>query len=86
MARGDSYQLQGQQGGVVLTSSSSADDGEGPFRWIQVINDAQFNDIASQKISGVSALSGLTIPAGVGFGGVFSDVELVSGVVIAYSE
>jgi hypothetical protein len=37
MPRGDSYQLQGQQGGIVLTG---ADNATGTFRWIQAIEDS----------------------------------------------
>lgn len=54
------------------------------FRWIQVINDTVFASIASNNITDASALSGLTIPAGVGIGGNFTQIEVTSGVVIAY--
>ena len=54
------------------------------FRWIQVINDTVFASIASNNITDASVLSGLTIPAGVGIGGNFTQIEVTSGVVIAY--
>jgi len=81
MPRGDSYQLQGQQGGVVLAGTST----QGQFRWIQVINDAVFDDLVSTNIENAqSDLVGITIPAGVGIGGSFTNISLSAGVVIAY--
>ena len=54
------------------------------FRWIQVINDTVLASITSNNITDASVLSGLTIPAGLGFGGSFTQIEVTSGVVIAY--
>ncbi len=82
MPRGDSYQLQGQQGGVVL---SAVEASFGPFRWLQVINDAVFDDLSATNFGNTEAnLVGITIPAGVGIGGNFDNVSVLSGVVIAY--
>lgn len=77
-----SYDLQGQGGGVVVTS----DDGTvtGDFRWIQVVNDAVLDSLDSSNISGFSSLVDISLPAGTGFGGRFSEIAVTSGVVIAY--
>jgi hypothetical protein len=84
MPRGDSYQLQGGNGGIVL--STAATTYTGPIRWIQVINDAVLGTVASASgnISGASRLQGITLPAGLGIGGEFSQVVLTSGVVVVY--
>ena len=86
MARGDSYQLQGQQGGVVLTGADSA---VGSFRWIQAVEDSVLlcdtGETAGNLVDIIN-LDGKTLPAGVGIGGVFTKVEISSGTVIAYYE
>ena len=84
MGRGDSYQLQGQQGGIVLTSDDSA---TGTFRWIQAIEDSVLLTDTGEtagNLTHIINLDGKTLPAGVGIGGVFSKVEIASGTVIAY--
>ena len=83
MARGDSYQLQGQQGGVVITNTDPA---AGNFRWIQVITDTVFGVLTSQNLLYTSELVGPTIPAGIGIGGRFTNIQVSSGLVIAYYE
>jgi hypothetical protein len=84
MGRGDSYQLQGQMGGVVLTGADSV---EGSFRWIQAIEDsvllADTGETAG-NLADIGNLDGKTLLAGVGIGGIFSKVEISSGTVIAY--
>ena len=87
MARGDSYQLQGQQGGVVIEAGEAVYQGN--FRWIQVVNDTVLNVLGSPNINGVSSqgpanLTGITLPAGLGIGGQFTNIGVTSGVVIAY--
>ena len=77
-----SYDLQGQGGGVVLDSGSGSVTDN--FRWIQVVNDAVLTSLTSSNISSASSLEGITLPAGIGFGGRFSEIELTSGVIIAY--
>ena len=77
-----SYDLQGQGGGVVLDSGSGSVTDN--FRWIQVVNDAVLTSLTSSNISSTSSLEGITLPAGIGFGGRFSEIELTSGVIIAY--
>lgn len=86
MARGDSYQLQGQQGGVVLTGADSA---VGSFRWIQAVEDSVLlcdTGETAGNLADIINLDGKTLPAGVGIGGVFTKVEISSGTVIAYYE
>jgi hypothetical protein len=81
MARGDSYQLQGQQGGVVFSPGVSL---SGNFRWIQVVADTVFSDVTATNLDFASALIGPTIPAGIGIGGRFTNIGVTSGLVIAY--
>ena len=79
-----SYDLQGQNGGIVLSTAATTYTGK--IRWIQVVNDAVLATVtsASGNISGASRLQTITLPAGLGIGGDFSQVVLTSGVVIAY--
>jgi len=84
MARGDSYQLQGQQGGIVLKDADSA---TGRFRWIQAIEDSVLLTDTGEtagNLTDIINLDGKTLPAGVGIGGEFSKVQISSGLVIAY--
>ncbi len=81
MARGDSYQLQGQQGGVVLAAGDSA---SGPFRWVQVLIDTEFDVFESNLESGDTFLTGLILPAGSGIGGNITAIAVSTGLVIAY--
>ena len=83
MATDASYNLQGLGGGIVLTTGDFYD---GKIRWIQVINDAVITVIPSDNVTDTLKLSGVTLPAGLGFGGKFTYVELTSGIVIAYFE
>jgi len=85
MARGDSYQLQGQQGGKVFTAANSAVTGN--FRWLQIVNDTAFSAIASNLEDGASKLITITHPAGTGIGGSITGFTISSGttgVVIGY--
>jgi len=75
------YNMQGQGGGIVLNAGDSA---SGKFRWIQVINDAVIDDLISNNITDNDKLEDITIPAGVGIGGMFTSINVTSGVVIAY--
>ncbi len=58
----------------------------GNIRWIQVVNDAVLGTVASASgnVSGASRLQSITLPAGLGIGGNFSQVVVTSGVVIVY--
>jgi hypothetical protein len=83
MPRGDSYQLQGQQGGVVLEAGDLSSGG--PYRWVQVISDTVFGTFESNITDSDTKLVGVTVPAGIGIGGNITSVEVTSGVVIAYT-
>jgi hypothetical protein len=78
------YDLQGQGGSIVLNASVNTYTGN--IRWIQVVNDAVLATVASASgnVSGSSRLASITLPAGLGIGGNFSQVVLTSGVVIVY--
>lgn len=80
--RGDSYQLQGQQGGTVFNAGQTA---TGSFRWVQVANDTIFSAFTSNLTDGATKLITITHPAGTGIGGIISGFTVTSGVVIAYS-
>ena len=84
MASPTSYDLQGQGGGIVLSTAATTYTGK--IRWIQVVNDAVLSTVASSSgnISGSSRLTAITLPAGLGIGGDFSSVVLTSGVVVVY--
>jgi hypothetical protein len=86
MAAPVSYDLQGQGGSIVLTSAVGFTTYTGNIRWIQVVNDAVLATVASSSgnVSGASRLQSITLPAGLGIGGNFSQVVLTSGVVIVY--
>ena len=84
MPRGDSYQLQGQQGGIVLTGADSA---TGTFRWIQAVEDSVILSDTGETAGNLADIANLdekTLPAGAGIGGVFTKVQISSGTVIAY--
>jgi hypothetical protein len=84
MPRGDSYQLQGQMGGIVLTGADSA---TGNFRWIQAIEDSVLLTDTGEtagNLADISNLDGKTLPAGAGLGGIFTKVQIGSGTVVAY--
>jgi hypothetical protein len=80
------YDLQGQGGSIVLTSAVGFTTYTGNIRWIQVVNDAVLSTVASASgnVTGASRLQTITLPAGLGIGGNFSQVVLTSGVVIVY--
>jgi hypothetical protein len=84
MASAISWDLQGQGGGIVLSTAATTYTGK--IRWIQVVNDAVLATVASASgsISGATRLTAITLPAGLGIGGDFSQVILTSGVVIVY--
>lgn len=82
--RGDSYQLQGQMGGIVLTGADSA---TGSFRWIQAIEDSVLLTDTGEtagNLADIINLDGKTLPAGAGLGGIFTKVQISSGTVVAY--
>jgi hypothetical protein len=76
-----SYDLQGQGGGEILATGESATKN---IRWIQCLTDCVFTTISSPNLANASNMVGVTIPAGVGIGGLFDDVELTSGLAAVY--
>jgi hypothetical protein len=78
-----SYDLQGQGGGIVLSTATQS-NATGNFRWIQVVNDTVLATLTSDNIANEDDLAGITLPAGLGIGGRFSFVDVASGTVIAY--
>lgn len=84
MAAPVSYDLQGQGGSIVLNASVTTYTGN--IRWIQVVTDAVLATVASASgnVSGALRLQSITLPAGLGIGGNFSQVVVTSGVVIVY--
>jgi hypothetical protein len=76
-----SYDLQGQDRGKVFTSG---DDGVVGVRWFQATTDCVISGIASSNLENASVLVGITIPAGVGFGGRMEAISLSSGVAVVY--
>ena len=82
MARGDSYQLQGQQGGVYLSGAQTA---TGSFRNIAALTATTITGMTSNFVSDVNApITALVIPAGTSVGGQFKDVTISSGTAIFY--
>jgi len=85
MARGDSYQLQGQQGGVYLSGTQFSLK---KFRVIHALTDtviSGFNgtNIVDDSGNAINGL-GLTLKANTVVGGQFDGVSLTSGNVICY--
>lgn len=83
MARGDSYQLQGQQGGVVVNAGGSA---TGPFRWVQVVNDTVFSAFVAANLTDAATklITPVSHNAGTGIGGNITSFAVSTGVVIGY--
>jgi hypothetical protein len=77
-----SYDLQGQGGGLYIDETTGVINGD--WRWIQVITDSVFENITSSNIVDLDLIGGVTIPAGIGIGGRFSEIDLRTGSVIAY--
>ena len=71
-------------GGAVLYPGMPAGQGAGPFRWIQILQDTEFETIADASIVESALLAGAVIPAGIGLGGNFTGVTLTSGVAMGY--
>ena len=82
--RGDSYQVQGQQGGLVITSANGAVTRN--FRNLLVVNDAVLSAITSNLSGGDTKLISITLPAGLVLGGQITAVTVTSGVVIGYDQ
>lgn len=81
MAR-DVFQLQGLDGGVVLSGTDVAPSGN--YRWLKVIEDTVLATFTSNLTDGATKLVAVTLPAGTEIGGVITAVTLTSGRVILY--
>ena len=84
MARGDSYQLQGQQGGVYL---SAGENSTAKFRVIHALTDTVIDGFNGTNIVSTSTglpINGLTLKANAVVGGQFDGVSVLSGSVICY--
>jgi hypothetical protein len=83
MARGDSYQLQGQQGGVYLSGTQFSLK---KFRVIHALTATVIDGFVSTNIvdSTGNPITTLTLAANTVVGGQFDGVSLASGSVICY--
>ena len=80
MPRGDSYFLQGQQGGIVATATApSTVTYNGPFRVILAIDDANVD-----VYDGDTLLFGLILKPGTSVQTRMSHFEILDGTAIAY--
>lgn len=81
MPRGDSYQLQGQQGGNVFNPSNGGGV-DGSWRTIVAIEDSEL----SLGLDNISDPVGVTynMPAGTVFLGSINYISLSSGIIVAY--
>ena len=84
MPRGDSYQLQGQNGWECIDDTSAHTNGDDGFRWSQAIEDTVISAISGTDLTNAAGLAGPTITAGTAFGGHISSITLTSGTVLAY--
>ena len=83
MPRGDSYFLQGQQGGIVVTGPSFGAI-EGPFRVILAIEDSELDDVNGDFSWSNNNLDGKVLKAGTSLQLKTDSFYLNSGTVIAY--
>jgi len=83
MARGDSYQLQGQQGGVYLSGTQFSTK---KFRVIHALTATVIGGFTSTNIvdDAGAPITTLTLAANTVVGGQFDGVQLSSGSVICY--
>lgn len=77
-----SYDLQGQGGGVVMTTGTTVTN----VRWVQCLTDCVFDDFTSSNLLNSNDLANTTIPAGAGIGGKIESLTLLSGLAIAYHQ
>ena len=83
MARGDSYQLQGQQGGVYLSAGQIS---TAKFRVIHALTATVIDGFTSTNIvdSTNNPITGLTLGANAVVGGQFDGVSVSTGTCICY--
>lgn len=83
MARGDSYQLQGQQGGVYLSAGQISFK---KFRVIHALTATVIDGFTSTNIVDTTGnpITGLTLAANTVVGGQFDGVNILTGTCICY--
>ena len=81
MPRGDSYFLQGQQGGIVVNSPGIV---SGPFRVILAIEDSELDDVNGDFSWSNNNLDGKVLKSGASLQLKIDSFYLNSGTVIAY--
>jgi len=81
MARGDSYQLQGLDGGVAVGPGATF---TGKARWIQFEQPTVLASYAGQIVNGDTEYITITHGEGKGIGGVTTSFQVTSGLVTAY--
>ena len=79
----EAYLLQGGNGGRCIDAAEGPVTGS--FRWVQVVNDTVLAGLTNTLVNS-GDLAGLTLPAGLGIGGITTSIEVTSGMVIAYNE
>jgi len=84
MASPVAYDLQGQGGGVVLTTGEGSTQSANNVMWIQCLTDCVFETVNSSNLTGSGTIESKTIPAGEGIGGRIELVTITSGLAIAY--
>ena len=85
MARGDAFQLQGLDGGVVIEAGNTwTAPVDGGSRWIQFPVDTVLSSYAGNLRNGATFLVGGTFTAGSGLGGIATSIGLTSGLAIVY--
>lgn len=82
--RGDSYQSQGQQGGLAITSANGAVVRN--FRNLLIVNDAVLSVLTSNIEGAATKLITITLPAGLVIGGQITAITVTSGVVVGYDQ
>jgi len=85
MARGDAFQLQGMDSGVVIsdgqTWTAAADGGA---RWVQFVTDTVLSAYVGNLRNGEVYLPGSTLAQGSGIGGITTSLSVTTGIVAIY--
>lgn len=86
MGRGDSYQLQGQQGARIVDSAAGTITG--PFRWLVALSPSDNNQLDTGTVSNITnataTLASIVFRQGVGIGGHFTAVDVAAGSFLCY--
>ena len=85
MARGDAFQLQGMDGGVVVGAGEIwAAAADGGARWVSFSLDTVLDSYSGNIRGGDTAFVGVTFVAGYGIGGITTSISVNSGQAIVY--